>query len=67
MRVRLLTARAARGLSQRAGDIVEISDAEAQRLIAAGYAAALEPETAMRAGPENAARPAGRAKSRSMT
>jgi len=47
MRVQILTHMVGRDVDRRPGDIVEVSDAEAVRLIAAGYAVAeLEPEQA---------------------
>ncbi len=51
MKIELLTARAAAGGSQNRGDVVEVSDAEAKRLIEAGQAvpvrSAAKPETAI--------------------
>ena len=53
MTIKLLTSRTANiGDSQQWGDIIDVPDDEAQRMIAAGQAI----ETAMLAGGENAAR-----------
>lgn len=50
MKVELLTARAAADGSQNRGDVIDVSDAEAKRLIEAGQAvpvrSAAKPETA---------------------
>lgn len=40
MKVKLITSRAGIGFSQSAGDVVDVPDAEAQRMIAAGQAVA---------------------------
>ena len=41
MQVKLLISRAGAGFSQNAGDVVEVEDAEAVRMIAAGQAHAI--------------------------
>ncbi|OGG44102.1 MAG: hypothetical protein A3F84_27715 [Candidatus Handelsmanbacteria bacterium RIFCSPLOWO2_12_FULL_64_10] len=51
MQVRLLTDRSAGGSTQYEGDVIDLLDAEAVRLIGAGQA-----EAAMVTAPENAAR-----------
>lgn len=64
MRLLLTTARAGDRLSQPAGTIIEIGDAEGRRLLAAKQAERVEPEVAMTAAPQTAMRPAGRARGR---
>lgn len=56
MRIRLLTGIAGRGFSHAPGDVVDMDDAEAARLLAAGYAErADEGYEAATAEPEEAA------------
>lgn len=68
MRIRMLTARVeGNGRTQQWGDVIEVSNDEALRMIAAGQAVRVGPEheTAMvGGGAENAMRPAGRARTR---
>lgn len=55
MKVRLLTSRVGTKFSQNRGDEVDVSDAEAVRMIEAGQAEAIrvaKPETAVRAAPK---------------
>lgn len=61
MQVRLLTARAAATGSQNVGDVVDVSDAEAKRMIDDGQAAPLDrapraERAVSRAKPEKAAK-----------
>lgn len=63
----MLTSRVeAGGRNQQWGDIIDVPDDEAKRMIAAGQAQRLvdEPETAMVGGGENAMRPTGKPKTR---
>jgi hypothetical protein len=57
MRVRLTTDRAVEGIGiQNQGDVVDLDDKEAHRLLAFGQAEPVEIETASLAVPETAAR-----------
>lgn len=64
MRVLLTTARAGDRLSQPAGTIVEVGEAEGRRMLQAKQAERLEPEVAVTAAPQTAMRPSGRARGR---
>lgn len=54
MKVKLLTSRAGVNFSQNAGDVIDVSDDEAKRMIEAGQASPVakvsEPEKAVRRG-----------------
>lgn len=64
MRVLLTTSRVGERLSQAAGQIIDVDDAEGRRLLAKGQAEPLEPDVAMTAAPQTAMRPPGRARGR---
>ena len=58
LKIRLLTARAGPGFSQRPGQEIVVGAAEAARMIAAGQAEALAPDPAPAPAPKPAAKPA---------
>ncbi|MDY6796963.1 MAG: hypothetical protein SWK76_17025 [Actinomycetota bacterium] len=62
MKVKMLTSMAGPNLSYQAGQVVEMDEKEAERLISAGFAEKAggreAPETATKSAPEKATRPA---------
>ncbi len=54
LKIRLLTARAGPGFSQRPGEEIVVGAAEAGRMIAAGQAEALDPDPAPKPAPKPA-------------
>lgn len=64
MRVKLTTDRVAGGAVQYQDETIDLPPGEAQRLVAAGQAEPVGPETALRQPPQRATRPQPKAKRR---
>lgn len=59
MTVRVLVSMEGTGVSRLAGDVIDVGEPEALRLIDHGFAEPLQPETAAAAPAESATKPAG--------